>query len=422
VLRANLITLSVFVALMGWNSNLFASVWEDNNQWNQEWERKLSTWMKSGAVHSKMFSDKSSNYYGVRADCADASYALRIIFSYENQLPFKMRNPSGSRRGQNRYLTNQISKFDRTSNLDRRVVSFINYIAGIVGTESLVRNDTFSPSLKSIRAGDLFMYMSRGRWGKSIRHSYNIKRVNPTGDFALIYSTQALARARKPMNLREHRMFSHAPHNPWGFRRFKWPRLASVDPVNYPPETGYSLEQFSLVKELGSKKFFKYVSNLLKSSDLMPGELLETKLSGLCKEAQARIEYVNQGVDHANRTNWRCMNYADFDAYSTPSRDALLVNLYQQLRDEYYELKERGDLDLADVDLVQRVEEIFAVVDQQDSSLQAFCPITYRPDVTIDLAELYRRQQDGVLSSHPNDRLGRRWGEGGDTTSCRRWY
>ncbi|MBT3234343.1 MAG: hypothetical protein HN353_00160 [Bdellovibrionales bacterium] len=421
-----LLTVLIMTTLTLTGGQLKAAVWESDNTWDLEWEKRFSSWMKSSAVHRNIFTNSGSNYYGIRADCADASYALRIIFSYENHLPFAMRNPSGSRRRSGRYLTNQLSKFDSISDSNRRVVKFINYIAGSVGTESLVRNDTFSPALQTLRAGDLFMYRMGGFLGRPIRHSYNIKRINPTGDFALIYSTQALAREGKPLNYRDHRTFTHAPRKPWGFRRFKWPQLVleSVAPADYPVESGYSLEQFSLVERMGGTKFFKYLTKLLKSSDVMPGELLEQRLTGLCREAQARIGYVNQGVKHANRTGGRCMNFADFDAYSTPARDSLLANLYQQLLDEYNDLTARGELDLISLETNLRVKEIFSLGEQVDSGLQVFCPISYRDGVTIDLAELFSRQQAGVLSSHPNDSLALRWGEAdaGEVTSCRRWY
>lgn len=45
-----------------------------------EWEKKYANWIQTSAVHTRMFTSKKSKYFGVRADCADAAYALRAIF------------------------------------------------------------------------------------------------------------------------------------------------------------------------------------------------------------------------------------------------------------------------------------------------------------------------------------------------------
>jgi hypothetical protein len=55
--------------------------------------------------------------------------------------------------------------------------------------------------------------------------------------------------------------------------------------------------------------------------------------------------------------------------------------------------------------------------------LLEFCPLNYRPDVTIDLATLWSRADSDKLSNHPNDLVELRWGEQtSPATKCDRWY
>ena len=78
------------------STNIEAAVWQDGQVWSVDFEKKYGEWMKSEAVHKDLFVSKESKYYGIIADCADASYALRAIFSLENNLPFKVLNPSAT--------------------------------------------------------------------------------------------------------------------------------------------------------------------------------------------------------------------------------------------------------------------------------------------------------------------------------------
>ena len=56
------------------------------------------------------------------------------------------------------------------------------------------------------------------------------------------------------------------------------------------------------------------------------------------------------------------------------------------------------------------MERALAVFNGGDSDLAEFCAIEWKPGTSMDLSELFRRQEAGMLSSHPNDIIERRWG------------
>lgn len=415
-----------FLAIFIITSNLQAAVWEDTNTWSAEWEKNFATWMRSDAVHKNLFIDKNSKYYGINADCADASYALRAIFSLENSLPFKVLNPSGSRSNSYRYLSNKTDKFDsRGTTAQKRLVAMINYLGDSVGTEHLSHHDTLPVKISAIDSGMMFTYKMKRSFRRTIRHSYNIKAVTQYGDFDVIYSTQAIAKKNLAMIKRNGYSFSNLPHDAWGFKRWKWPQHEGMRNSTLPQETQYSLEQFNLVKEHG-KKFFRYVKDKLKRTTEAPQQLLERKFRLLCIESRDRIEYVNQGYEHHLDTNGKCMNFADYDAYSTPARDAALKSSYERFKIDYKEIVKEGLTNQVDFKILEIAKGIVKGVDegsQVEKDLYDLCSINYMEGKKMHMAELYRRIQKDLMSSHPNDLKPQRWGDTKrNRTKCKVWY
>ncbi|PIK15705.1 hypothetical protein [Halobacteriovorax sp. JY17] len=408
-------THKILLALLLSFSTLGA-VWHADNAWDNNYEEMYSKWMTSKEVHAKLFVDPASKYYGLRADCADAAYALRAIFSFENSLPFAISNPSGGR--SNNYLSNSVTAFDRISNPHKRVVAFLNNLGESVGTENLSRLDTYPVKLASIRPSTLFTYKIKGRFGKVIRHAYTIKNIQTTGSFDLIYSTQAIKKENLPMNYREGKELVNLPQTVWGFRRFKSPEYLGTQNSALPEFLSYSEEQFSLAKKLGQNEFFTYVKSLLKTENETPNKLIARVLKNICQEASQRIGNVNQGVAYNNSRNGRCMDYTDYDIYSTPARDKALKGAYESLAYNWQKIGSQ----VSDNQLALIVESIVKSTYLDEELVLEYCPIRVEGLATYNLAELWRRIRNGNLSSHPNDSLGARWGEAGVRTSCKVWY
>lgn len=410
-----------FLFFMAISTQSFASVWNDTQVWSIQYEEEFSNWMNSNKVHEKIFADSNSPYYGINTDCADTAYALRAVFAFEHSLPFAISNPTGDRGGKK--LSNHSNAWDKAGASNKRLVAMINEIGESVGTENLTRLDTFSTSIKTIRPGTIFTYSISGKFGRTIRHTYNIKAINPIGTFDVIYSTQANKAARLPLIRRKDRELIDLPHDPWGFRKFRWPELLGHDLREIPKELGPSMEQYELATSLGSAGFFKYVKNALSTVSEASEQKMNRTFKTLCEDAQARIIFVNQGLEYQAKTNNKCMDYTAFDTYSTPARDEALKESFLKAKNAYQEVKADNELNKVSPELVEFSEIIFDGKDYPREHLLSFCPINYRSNVTIDLAILWSRIEKDQISSHPNDIVEIRWGEkSSPKTNCKRWY
>lgn len=401
-----------------------AAIWEDTRSWTIADEDKFSRWMQSEAVNETMFTDSKSRYFGINTDCADTSYALRAIFAYENSLPFAVTNPSGSRSGKT--INNRQTNYDHLKTSEEKLIRLINDIGESVGTENLAFYDTYPIQLKSIQPGSLFTYKIKARFRNFIRHAYNIKNINPVGTFDVIYSTQANKEKKLPLIRRKEREFENLPHSPWGFRKFRWPEHLGRELSVIPQELGPSMEQYDLATSLSEKDFFKLVRTSVATIDESNAQRVVRSLKSACQESIARIEYVNQAIEHLNNTGNACMNYELFDAYSTPARDKALAEMYDKLNVSYKEAKKSGDLNIIPASTLLIVEEIldqgiFAAKDESQN-LKDFCEIEYKAGTKIGMKTLYKRILSNDLSSHPNDTIDIRWGEKGKKTNCKRWY
>jgi len=405
----------------------FSEVWEDTNRWSMDWERKYANWIGTSKVHTRMFTSKKSKYYGVRADCADAAYALRAIFSLENKLPFKVHAPIGNDSELYEALSNKTDKFDDAGNTpEKRLVAMINYLGRSIGTEHLSHIDTIPIKIDKLAPGMLFTYKIKGGNGNFIRHAYSIKGISEYGNFDVLYSTQAIARDKLPMMRKSGFIFTNLPQGSWGFRRWKWPSQEGLANSDLPQEMGYSNEQYSMVKKHG-KRFFRIVKDRLKTSDEHPQDMLMRKIKLICKEAQTRATYVNQGLAYRRKIGGRCMNYEEYDAYSTPARDENLLSSIETLKADYNEVIYRRLVNRVNPRVMDAVRGIFQGYGffQQTvrDDLFYMCTINYRRGVKINLHHVYDRLSKRLMTSHPNDGVAQRWGETSQgRTRCRKWY
>ena len=414
----SLLTTLVF-SMMFSSFSATAAVWEDTNSWSVDYEKQFTAWMQSPAVRVGMFTDKNSPYYGINTDCADTSYALRAVFAYENKLPFAITNPSGSR-DTSKSLNNRSNKFDSAGPENKRLVALVTEIGDSVGTENLTRYDTFPVAIKSIVPGSIFTYKMQARFGKFIRHAYNIKEINPVGTFDVIYSTQANQASRGDLLRRRDREFENLPNDPWGFRRFRWPEHLNKPMSEIPTELGASTEQYAIAATMDTRAFFKYVGKQLATTTENSEQRLTRIFAAVCQESQARIIYVNEALKYLSETNSACMDYTQFDAYSTPARDAALKDMYEKLKFTLTEAKQMGATDSSIYNLVNFM---FNSKGATQADLQAACPVEYKAGTVIDLAVFWKRLEAGRMSSHPNDVVEVRWGEKtSPATRCKRHY
>ena len=308
------------------NPSTHASVWDSQKSWTNDEEIKFGQWIESTQVHPQMFSAPSSPYHGVTLDCADLMYALRAIYAFENKLPYQVKNPVASATSKTPFFTNNMALWDKLPP-NKRLIKFLNYLNASLGTETLSLFDSYSPTIKSIRSGSFYMWKVVLGTGEIVRHTYVIKSINPKGNFDLIYSTQSAAAAGRALYYHLNTQISsvYAPKiKNWGFRKMKWPQHYQSNGIRPADE---NLEQYTLAAKLSGKEFFKLIKRTLQKTTETNSEFLKRSVKSLCDQLIDREVEVKSANTFVNSINQRCLNYQEYDAYSTPSRDLAFKKL-----------------------------------------------------------------------------------------------
>lgn len=252
-----LATLGVFFIC----SQVNAEVWKSSNDWNSHWENEYQLWINK-KVHREIFKTPGQLLYGIRTDCADALYAIRIQFAYENSLPFIINAPD-ILKPQMKIFGNETNMFDAISDEKNRVRAFINFVSDEAGVDNLLK-DTFPVAIKRINAGTLYLV----EWqllgmGKMNKHSYFIKGFNSDRDLIFYYSDAPRKLRTLEENVARPR-FSYG-YAPYGFRNWKQPQHLLIPEKEIPAVEGYSRDQYELLSKVGKKQILQEISRILKN-------------------------------------------------------------------------------------------------------------------------------------------------------------
>lgn len=392
------------------SSSAFASVWNGSKKWDSRWEAKYSAWI-ANSVGPNFFKQLGGPYAELKLDCADVHYGMLAYFSRMHGLAFSV---DGGR------VSNKTSRFDRYGG-EEKMAQFIAYLAGNYGTESLAHRDTVPVGIGSIRPGDLFMYKV-GTDGNFTRHTYIIKGINPDGTFDVLYSTQQRAADGDPLRRRTSYEFKKAPlntgvdKNHWGFRRQKMPHQMSSSQESLRAD----FSQYALAEQLGRLEFFRAVKRTHQSVQESPKRKIGRNFQNYCSEVQDRVGAVNSGLKAAAEIGNRCMDFQEYDANSTPSRDS---GIKDTIRNYAHDLNSVSRNKLGN-DLKKASESIFKqgrLSDSERRRLNSMCRFT--SGVGIDLGNFKKNLMANQVSFHPNDNKYRRWGIAkGGVTRCQTFY
>jgi hypothetical protein len=419
VIRLFIITLFYLVNL----NFAQAQVWQHDSkkQWTEKNQIKYSNWVSS-KLGTDFFKSLGSPYTGLRLDCADAHYALLAFFSRQEGLPFAINKGN---------LTNMTTQFNSITDLDKRFVAFVKYIAGSYGTEALAANDSYPIAFNALRPGDLFMYKI-GSNGNYTRHTYILKNINPDGTFDVVYSTQAAAAAGRPLIRKASYMFNHAPTNTggdrynWGFKRAKPAEYAGVSSDKIP---NADFMQYALADKYRKEPatFFRLVKKSNQTMQESPQRLISRHLDGLCGNLNDRVGIVQEAQKFLAKTGEQCMAFQDFDAYSTPSRDSGLADDFLNMAYDYNSLAQNGTTNKIGNNVLTVV---VAALNQrrsssEDNALTNFCKVEFAkgPSGFTNIGNFFDALFDLKVSYHPNDNIYRRWGfSEGRATGCKEFY
>jgi hypothetical protein len=398
----------VFCAFILGSTFAQAGVWQETETWNAGWEQKYSNWLRDSFNEDIYISGK---YKGTPTDCSDAVYLARIIFSYENKLPFVIKDSSG---GSNR-ISNQMSRFDGANDSLQRVRKFMDFVGDATSTKTLP-NDTYPVAVNrsNIRPGTVW---SRPRitkdniWRRLIGgavkedpgHAEIVKDVTETGAVYLIGST--VPKAIRKLNTTSSMVFMPIESST-GFRNWMQPSYYSQASASLP---GYSLEQFSDLGRGGVaggsrnlKNWSAEVQTRLALREESKGENITRQVANVCSLVNARVDIIQQSEARRVKLSGTCMGAGDYDSYSTPSRDKRIVETLKQIVDS---AGGRG------FTAAQRAKALKPYLDM--------CPnIQIAAGQTISLYDFSILALKKNVSSNPNDSFAARWGLEASTSKC----
>lgn len=406
-------------------------VWKSEKTWTEETQKDFSAWMvkewRKDFFSRKKLSDGTANiFYGLRLDCADTVYSSKIIFSYYHKYHFAINDPTGGKK----LITNEMNRWDKLPE-EQRITAFLKLIYNLVSTKSLP-NDTYPVALnpKIIAPGMVILTTKKNH------HSWTIKNIFDTGIPHLIFNSTV--GAYSSLNLQERKSW---PNGDWvfeddstpagaaGIRSWK-PQAFISDPDWKVP--GYSEDQYKIKPSLWRKN----LESMLKTKEESTSHRLKRLVENVCNDIKQRSDAVKEASQFIADNKVSCLNEADFDTYSTPSRDKRLADEFISLKDAYREAL--ANKDLTDEALAAQLNKIFPQPLEKISvetkgmlpkpvDGNSICIIKYHSsksaqDQAIDMAELKRRLFSKTLSSNPNDPEEIRFGEQRETKdTCPSW-
>lgn len=390
----------VMVVLFTGSNLAHSAIYESTRSFENADEILYSNWVKD-AVSQDIFSNPESPYFGIKTDCADAAFALRAIYAYENKLSFEFIENDGRR------ISEKTTRFDNASTTEiGRLKAFIDFIADNVGSEVLASDNTYPIDLKAIRPGDLYITRWANPKGELTRHVYIVKDILPTGDLLLYSSTQP--RAIRPFLPRKGMPLRIFKERPFGFRRFQ----ANLGQAKEKQED-FSNMQYEALK-LGQEKFFALVKEGLKSSEDTLQLNIERRIENICVALETRKDVVEIALEERNPS--RCFSKERYDEFSTPSRDKNIINDIQRLKNGYATVV-KNDMASELSDETRMGLDYLIGADATEEGLGALknlcsVAIEFGGDrrVIMTIKSFSDRYKAGVISSNPNESLGARWG------------
>lgn len=312
-----------------------SAVWETRASWNEQKEREFGKFINE--LPLDFFSRPGTSFSGIATDCADAAYVLRTIFAYQNALPVDFENWEG------KDLSNTTNNYDNVEAGIPRLRKFMQDLRYATDTATLLK-ETYPIAInrKSVSPGSMFLHMPKKGEGPKVYASAHVFYVQNVSNNGLVtYISSTVPAAVRNLNARNGYVFTPFNMNS-GYRAWKWPNTASQA---LETRLHGSLEQFKLG---GWKTFAELPDNgdggrsalqrqmqnwsaavraRIKGTgagrSINPTEELNAVIGNILGGVKERIKIVQDGWrTYQSRYQGRgCMTEADYDNFSTPSRD-----------------------------------------------------------------------------------------------------
>jgi hypothetical protein len=438
----SILVLGLFIALAGASLQAKADVWKNENEWSSDWEQKYHEWLRtetSAQLFSKQTKDDGTPnpYYGIRVDCADLVYSLRILFSYENKLPFALHNPASPRGA---LITNSVTRFDRSPEGIKRLKTFLTWIYDLVSTHGLPE-DTYSVPFEAVSQGTMILTTKKNH------HSWTIRDITRAGNPDLLFNStvgresgfdvQERFSWPNPAWIFEPEVdpndeTKNIPiYKPGSYAGFRYWRPLDAMKVPEAAVPGYSEEQHTV----GVSKWKSIAQSKLAKVKESIDQIVMRLLKDACADFTQRVEAVQEAEsqkgawkEEAEQTSSvngdqgsQCLSAENFDQNSTPSRDRRFVDGLMQAR-VYFQvgIRQGGEKSFAAENLaiykiifpfISKSAAEESAIDKTSKSENNFCSLKISDKMgRLSLAELKRRAFAGRVSANPSDSITGRWG------------
>ncbi len=351
-----------------------------NREWAASDENNYSHWVETSWTND-VFTNPKSILYNLKTDCADASYAMRAFYAFQNGLPVYFRRHDGNP------VNQTMTMFDNIKDSNQRFRAYLNYLFDATSTYTLGR-DTYPIAItrEQLRAGTV--YVSPGI------HSYQITGLDQYGIPQTLSST---------VPRKERLLFSHygfpfyipqdIKNKRDGFRAF----ITKNNPAVY--------EQYDIGQQYGDD-FLAYQKTMIQKLKLEaePFEKRITRIKGnLCFFSRERAVLVADAFVKHQEKGGACFGPADFDDYSTYIRDKKLKSYFTEFKKMTTEPGwQNTSLEAKHMLLSAFLEEISS----GDCSVETSLP---RKPI-ISLSEIFSALESGRIVSDPNATMAQRWG------------
>ncbi|WP_415062551.1 hypothetical protein [Bdellovibrio sp.] len=370
-----------------------AKVWDATNTWSEAYEEQYSQWIKDTFKYD-IFSNPSSAWYGIPTDCADAVYAARIIFAYENSLPVNFTNIENMRPN----LSNEMTSWDSLS-AKEKVRRFIRHVSDLTSTQTL-GYDTYPVQIsrETFRPGIIFVNPTLSREDENIvgtrgGHAETLIQIEENGFIRTLYSTTP-SKVRDLITTRN--PYSWPISRLGGFRAWKAARTPSLA----SPEQ-FEIAGWSPQIRPTRKQIYQWHETIRRQIRLRPptiDERSDVVIESICNLWQGRVDAVTNAWKAIQNNGGRCLSTDLMDEHATTKRDARLREAYGQLNDLMFWRKNEYNIPDALGDIKDAKE------------LLKRCPVLTGLRAT-DAWELFLKMIDNHLVSDSTWSPAVRWGE-----------
>lgn len=336
------VALFIFLAVVCvFTQSARADVWPTENQWNDEYERKFSQFIAN--MDMNIFSDPESPFYGIRTDCADAAYALRIIFAAKHRLPVAFYN-----KGTGKYdITNENiktkygSNYRNIKNEANRIKAFIVDVSLRTTTSSLV-DDTYPVQVtrEAFQPGIMFIQPRKEVKNASsddlaeieLGHVYYVSGFKYN---SIAYFGSTTPRMVRPLTPRYQVVWAPVAQGS-GFRAWRQPGKKAQEHKFYGNDQ-YKLAGWKEGKFVNRKLrtlWTQAVYRQLRLPNTSARDVLEASFANAHYAIQDRMLIVDRAweIARANiKEHGKCMSASTDNNYSTPSRDNKLRSEFRRL-------------------------------------------------------------------------------------------